>query len=455
MMGKSKIPLAPNHNLMMGSPWLEEYERHRPVLTLSDDMKADVVVVGGGISGMLTAYFLMKSTDLSVIVAEKDLIGHGATGHNGGQVVAALERGHEDLSDALGEERVAQGYLELGEAWQKLDRLLVDIRSPRLHMTTAQLGIALREDLRYWSEEGEFRQQLGLPTGTLRVAEDIDFPVELEGKAQRVSRDELDLLLWSKGRRFIAALEMRIGLLNSYALSERLAEALLARYQERFTVVERSPIDRIDLNEKGAVLLCGDRKVLANDVVLCTNGYRIPTINSETTPAVEGMVQGVVGYMVGLTSDKGEEGARAFFMGGDEPYFYLTRRPHTGSWLTAVGGPEEAVVQDDTPTRAEERDAFLRIDKFVDETLVSPLGFRDHYWLGLMGYTSNGVRVVGMDPGINHLYYNLGCNGIGLLSAVAGGERLSRMMAGEKVPPSMYDPDASLAIKRREAQRTR
>ena len=59
-----------------------------------------------------------------------------------------------------------------------------------------------------------------------------------------------------------------------------------------------------------------------------------------------------------------------------------------------------------------------------------------------MGYTSTGVRVVGQDPRLPSLYYNLGCNGIGILSAVAGSRRLAGMMTDEDLEPSMFDPEA-------------
>ena len=46
--------------------------------SLSSDMDVDVAVVGGGMAGILIAYFL-KDSGLSVAVFEKDAIGRGAT----------------------------------------------------------------------------------------------------------------------------------------------------------------------------------------------------------------------------------------------------------------------------------------------------------------------------------------------------------------------------------------
>ena len=39
------------------------------------------------------------------------------------------------------------------------------------------------------------------------------------------------------------------------------------------------------------------------------------------------------------------------------------------------------------------------------------------------------------------MYYNLGCNGIGILSAVAGSVRLASVIEDEDLEPSMFDPE--------------
>jgi len=49
------------------------------------DAKADVVIVGGGFSGLWTAYFLHeRNPDLGIVVLEQDICGGGPSGRNGG-----------------------------------------------------------------------------------------------------------------------------------------------------------------------------------------------------------------------------------------------------------------------------------------------------------------------------------------------------------------------------------
>jgi hypothetical protein len=57
----------------------------------------------------------------------------------------------------------------------------------------------------------------------------------------------------------------------------------------------------------------------------------------------------------------------------------------------------------------------------------------------LMGYTANGLRLVGFEKRNSVLMYNLGCNGIGILPAIWGGLRISNLLNGEK-SESLFDP---------------
>ena len=64
----------------------------------------------------------------------------------------------------------------------------------------------------------------------------------------------------------------------------------------------------------------------------------------------------------------------------------------------------------------------------------------DFAWHGLMAYTDNKIRLIGFDAQNPALLYNLGCNGVGFLQSVYGGHRISRLLGGEQLPPSIFDP---------------
>jgi glycine/D-amino acid oxidase-like deaminating enzyme len=57
----------------------------KPLSPLAGDINADVIVVGGGFTGLWTAYFLTEAKpDLKVVVLEQDICGGGPSGRNGG-----------------------------------------------------------------------------------------------------------------------------------------------------------------------------------------------------------------------------------------------------------------------------------------------------------------------------------------------------------------------------------
>jgi glycine/D-amino acid oxidase-like deaminating enzyme len=73
-----------------------------PRAALPGDRDADVAIIGGGLTGLWTAYYLAKARpELRIVVLEKSIAGFGASGRNGGWCsalfpasAAALERRH-------------------------------------------------------------------------------------------------------------------------------------------------------------------------------------------------------------------------------------------------------------------------------------------------------------------------------------------------------------------------
>jgi glycine/D-amino acid oxidase-like deaminating enzyme len=57
-----------------------------------------------------------------------------------------------------------------------------------------------------------------------------------------------------------------------------------------------------------------------------------------------------------------------------------------------------------------------------------------------MGFTKDYLRLIGYEPCNKTLLYNLGCNGVGLLTSIYGGYRVSKIVSGDTVEPSIFDP---------------
>ena len=83
------------------SLWWDGLERAEVAPPLETDTTADIAIVGGGYTGLWTAYFLKQiQPDLDIALVEAKYIGHGASGRNGGWLMGALEGCHAFVDDS-------------------------------------------------------------------------------------------------------------------------------------------------------------------------------------------------------------------------------------------------------------------------------------------------------------------------------------------------------------------
>jgi len=87
--------------------WMEEAlaaDPGEPCPPLAGDVSADVVILGGGYTGMWSAWFLKeREPDVDVVLLEADVCGAGPSGRNGGFCNGLWEEA-ELLIEELGED---------------------------------------------------------------------------------------------------------------------------------------------------------------------------------------------------------------------------------------------------------------------------------------------------------------------------------------------------------------
>lgn len=445
------------------SPWLTQLEFKRVSHSLSENISTQVAIIGGGIAGITTAYFLLEKTDKTVVLVEGDKIAHGATGHNAGQVTSYFERHFVELVEDFGLEKASAGQAAVESAWLLLEAMIAEARlTVPLYQFTGYAGFSTLEQIMFRLEEEQLREKSGLATHEFLIMNDpmllLRIPDELAHLYKVVSQEDILDLLETTDHSYIAVKASRKGCLNSALLCEQLLEYMEKKYAGRFAVFEHTPISTVHLKVVEAVLEAPGGTITAEHVVLCTNGFESINLKNELGVDINGRfhehVEGTIGYMAGYLDKENRAPVTISYFEPThvsrlDPYMYLTRRPHKRTPrqahnLLCLGGPEISLADKSAYNRHNHpypAEALATAQNFLQKT-YRHFGEQtefDFMWHGLMGYTRNGVRLIGFEPCSQRLLYNLGCNGIGILPSIYGASCISRLLSGEVLPPSIFD----------------
>lgn len=450
------------------SPWIAQLARVRPAQTLSGDYHADIAIVGGGIAGVMTAYYVLTRTPYSVVLLESGLVGHGATGHNAGQIVSYFERPLGDIALRYGVEMATDAQSSIEGAWGLLEEIVLHahIRTPIAHFM-GYAGLADWDHILQHLEDNRVRVEGGIAPEGMYIAESFADKVEIPARYAGLytvvpGRDVLELLETTETK-YVAALCSRKGCTNSALLTEELVRWCQREFASRFSFFEHAHIEQVLLEHDQVRLdIRGGHTATVERVVLCTNGFSHFSIVSNHARGVDtrfhDMVEGTVGYMAGYTEALTKHPVAISYFDKQKPhgprrdahdvYFYLTRRVHEMDGgmhnLICIGGPEHPLEnKKDYDEHSDFPDvAHHDMNNFLKKTYKhTPRDVRFQFlWHGLMGYTDTGIRCVGEEPCDPRLLYNLGCNGVGILPSIYGAYRISQIIGGEELAPSIFDP---------------
>jgi glycine/D-amino acid oxidase-like deaminating enzyme len=305
------------------------------------------------------------------------------------------------------------------------------------------------------------RRQCGWRTEECLVSETAEFrdriPAEFNGLYEVVPQRRIAELLEIDDDRYCALLSDRKGCVNSGLLTQQVLGYLEHTYAGRFRFVDHTDVSCVTVSRDGASLRAGDYEVAAGSVVLCTNGFvDFAVLDGSGMPvrlAPDQEITGRVAYMAAFVEEEPRPPAamsyiRNALIGGETAYIYVTRRTYDRRadtvTLSCMGGPEypfqEPAYNPDEPfpgALLTEMDDTVR--PFAQPVRAARRPY-DYQWHGLMGYNDSGIRVVGAHHDHPTLLYNLGCNGVGFLPSIFGGHRLSRLLAGDTLAPSIFDP---------------
>ncbi|WP_462401665.1 L-pipecolate oxidase [Pseudomonas sp. Marseille-QA0332] len=217
---------------------------------LAGEHRADVCVIGGGITGLCAALHLLEQGK-SVIVLEAWKVGHGGSGRNVGLVNAGTWIRPDDVEAALGPKLGARLNQVLGDAPGEVFALI------------ERLGI-----------DCQARHQ-----GTLHMAHNATGLADLQARHQQWSRRGANVELLSGARcqaycgtdKIAAALlDHRAGTINPMAYTQGLAEAVVRLGGKLF---QQSSVESLESEGQAWRVRTARGSVRADKVVISTGAY--------------------------------------------------------------------------------------------------------------------------------------------------------------------------------------
>ena len=232
----------------MDSFWNLEKENHKEFSPLIGDINADVCIIGAGLTGLTTAYYLSKKGK-KVVLLEKDRICSCTSGGTTGKITSQHELIYKYLKDEHGKE-VAKKYLESNEnAIKNIEKIIKDENIDcDFEKKSAFVYTQSEQEVEKIKQELKVVKQLGIDA---EFVTQIDLPIDVLGAIEFKNQAQLHPVKYA------------YGLLNSIL-------------KNKGVIYENSKVLEIDQNDDEYIVSTKSGSVTSKYVVIAT---RYPIIN--------------------------------------------------------------------------------------------------------------------------------------------------------------------------------
>lgn len=354
---------------------------------------ADVVIIGGGMMGLSTAYHLARSGVSDVVVVERAALGEGSTSRAAGGVRAVF-------SDAVNIE-LGLRSLDVFERFGELFGTDIDLHEVGYLFLLDDDG-----DAAAFTRSAALQSAMGLPSRMVGVE-------EIRSLSPMVETADLVGGLWSPRAGHCSPEAVVLG----YATAAR---RLGAR------VLTQCAVDGIDVEDGRVTGVCTSRGRIATDTVVCAAGAWSAEVGSWV--GVDLPVRPLRRQVVVTDVVDGLDPATPFTIDFSTS-FYL----HTEGRGLLMGLPD---AEDDWSHEARRSDDLLEhVAEQIGRRLpgLGDVGLR-HGWAGLYEMTPDHNAVIGEAPHVSRFLYAAGFSGHGFLMGPAVGEVMGALVRGE-IPP--------------------
>ena len=367
---------------------------------LIKNIKTDVVIMGGGISGALTAHHLLEKNIPCVIVDARS-IGLGSTCASTSLLQYEIDTPLHKLSTMVGEKNAARSYWLCKEAIDKLVRLANKIGFADIQKKKSLYYAAAKKDVPDLKKEFAARKKNGFGVQFLEK-DDVFEKTGIHAPAGILSANG--------------------GQTNAYMFTHHLHQYNLKRGLE---VYDRTTITAIYHNKNGVELITADGYTVKAKKLVYATGYEVvkyinkPVIKLQSTYAIVSET---------LSIDKPFWKNDMLLWNTADPYLYMRTTPDK---RILVGGRDEYFY---SPAK---RDGLLvkKTRQLAGDfkKIFSHIDFIPEFsWTGTFGSTKDGLPYIGNYKKLPNSYFALGFGGNGITFSLIGAEIIADEIKGVK-----------------------
>lgn len=382
--------------------WLDPTPSPRPAL--AGEVRADVVIIGGGLAGVSAAYTLSQA-GVSVVLLEEGLIAGAATGRNAGFILQGTAERYDRAISLMGRERARAIH-----AWSLVNH-------DHMAAVIADEGI----DCAY--RRAGSLQLAGSPAEEAELIASAALLNEDGFEARLLSEAELDPIYPAAGFRMAVHLP-RDGELHPAAFVRGAAQSAERKGARLF---EGSPVRGFSAPGMGAVEVeTPGGRVCAEVALVCVNarvGQLLPWFADKVDPVRGQMLATAPApriFELPIYADHGFDYWRQDALG----------RVVLGGWRNLDPGSEVGFDDVLHPGIQARMEAFIRRFAPLREVAIT------HRWSGIMGFSRDGLPMVGPAPGAPGALVAAGFTGHGFGFAWLAGEALATLVTEGQHPVS-------------------
>jgi len=381
--------------------WLLDKKVSFPAL--KHDMRADVAVIGAGITGSSVCYWL--SGKCKVVLLEADTIASKASGRNAGFLLTGTSGYYNEAVKRYGHEKARAVWKITQENHDLLEKEIFDY------------------------EECDYRRSGSYLIATsAREMQDIHESVDLLRKDgfnyKLISGSEINAVLSSKGFHG-AAFNAKDGEVNPV----KLVDVLVCKAKNNGTqIFEKTVAKRITVKKNGFSIKTNHAAVNSDFIVLATNAYT-PMLHSY----FKRKIVPIRGQML-ATNPLHKRFEGVFYAN----YGYEYWRQTPDGRVLAGGFRELDLAKEKGYRLVTTRNIQKRLEKLLAQL---SLKFNvEHRWSGIMGFTKDHLPIIGSLPGRKNLLVSAGYSGHGLGFSFVAGRIISEMILNGKSSPEPFSP---------------